>query len=124
MSVAVSPGRIVLFETQTTDEFCSKPIYCTGHALETVVLQSTGTTSGGNITIEEASWGTTGAGVVQTDYTGLWSVILVVAASSFTGTAQKFVHISPTAYAYFRVRISDAITGGGSVSAFLHEGPQ
>ncbi len=124
MSVAVSPSRIVLFETQTVDETASMPIFASGHALQTVVLQSTGTTSGGNITIEEASWGTTLAGVVQTDYTGLWSVILVVAASSFTGTAQKFVHISPTASAYFRVRISDAITGGGSVSSFLHEGPQ
>jgi len=124
MSTHVTSGRIVLFETQSADEWVSQPIYAPNHALQTVVLQSTGTTSGGNVTIEEASWGTKIDGTIQTDYTGTWSVIQTIAASTFTGGAQVFVHISPTAYSYFRVRISDAITGGGSVSAFLHQGPQ
>ncbi len=124
MSTAVSSGRRVLFETQTVDTTTHQPEFAAPHALYSIVLQSTGTTSGGNVTIEEASWGTTLAGVQQTDYTGTWSIIQTIAASTFTGTAQLFVHISPTAYSYFRVRINGAITGGGSVSAFLHQGPQ
>lgn len=118
--MSIAPGRIVLLEEVSDDESTSPPIYSPGFNLQTVVLQSNGTTSGGNVTIEEASWGPALDGTPAQDYTGTWSVISTIAASTFTGTAQKFVHIAPTANAYFRVRVSDAIIGGGTVSAFLH----
>lgn len=99
----------------TTDETTSKPIAPGNHAAAAIVLISNGTTSGGNVSIEEAYFTPPNG----KPYTGTWSVIQSVAASSFTGGAQRVVHISPNALFPIRVRIADAITGGGGVSAVL-----
>jgi len=72
---------------------------------------SAGTTSGGTILIEEADWDD----LTETPYTGTWSQIASIAASSFTGGAQVAYHISPTSVGFVRVRISSAITGGGTI---------
>lgn len=76
-----------------------------------VNLQSAGTTSGGVITIEEAYYPNP-----DTAYTGTWSVITTVNASAFTGGASVTVHIVGSFWAV-RVRVSSAITGGGTVTA-------
>lgn len=77
----------------------------------TFYLRSIGTTSGGTILIEEADWGDR-----EAPYSGTWSQIASIAASSFTGGAQTAYHInSDNSFRYVRVRISAAITGGGSV---------
>ena len=97
----VTTGQSMAYSSSRADEL-------------TVVLESVGTTSGGTVVIEEAIFGP------RTDYTGLWSAIQTIAASTFSGTAQQFFHISPpTAYAHYRVRISSNITGGGTVGAWL-----
>lgn len=83
----------------------------------TVVLQSNGTTSGGTVSIEEAYFDP--AVLAGKNYTGTWSVIQSVAASTFTGTAQLVVHIPGSVWA-IRVRISADITGGGSISAWAY----
>lgn len=77
-----------------------------------ITFESVGTTSGGTLLIEEAS---------RRDYSGTWSQIASVAASSFTGTAQLAYHISPSKFAWLRVRISSDITGGGKVLVFLDQ---
>lgn len=71
---------------------------------------SVGTTSGGTILIEEADWADT-----TPPYSGTWSQIASISASTFTGGAQLAYHVGDSAYAYVRVRISSAITGGGTI---------
>lgn len=77
-------------------------------------LRSIGTTSGGTILIEEADFSDQ-----ERDFSGTWSQIASIAASSFTGGAQVAYHITDCSYGYVRVRISAAITGGGSITAVL-----
>lgn len=115
------PRRIVCINAQSDDESLGVPSKSPGFGLQTYVIQSNGVTSSGVITFEEASWADT-----EDIYTGDWSAITTVNASdvntgSATGTAQKFVHISATANAYTRPRISTAIGGGGTISVFLHQ---
>lgn len=75
-----------------------------------LVFESVGTTSGGTLKIEEA---VCRKGKI---YTGTWSQIGAdISASDFTGTAQKVVHITNSAYPRLRVRITSDITGGGNV---------
>ena len=81
----------------------------------TVSLQSNGTTSGGTISIEEARYDP--AVLNGLDYTGTWSVIQAVSASTFTGGAQVVVHV-PGSFWAVRARISSNITGGGSVDVW------
>lgn len=69
-------------------------------------FESSGTTSGGTVLIEEAS---------RRNYSGTWSQVQSVSASDFTGTVQKAYHFSPNAYGWVRVRVSSTITGGGTV---------
>lgn len=110
------PRRIVVMPDASADETLGAYTFSPGYALQTYVVQGTGTTSSGVITFEEASWAP-GA----TPYAGTWSSIITVNASDVTGGAQKFIHISSTANAYTRPRISTAIGGGGTVAVFLHE---
>lgn len=77
-----------------------------------IVLRSVGTTSGGTVLIEEADWGP-----FEPVYSGLWSQVASVSASAFSGTAQSFQHIIDSAFGWVRVRISSAITGGGTIMA-------
>lgn len=82
----------------------------------TFALQSTGTTSGGAITLEEAYFDP--AVLAGEDYTGTWSTIgTAISASTFTGGAQVIVHAIGSYWAV-RARISSNITGGGSVSVW------
>lgn len=96
------------------------------------VPQYTGVTSGtsrvieypsdnGNLTIWFTSVGTTSGGTLiieETDLVGspaTWSQIASVSAADFTGGAKKAYHIAAGSGVYLRVRISSAITGGGTV---------
>lgn len=97
----------------SADETLGTPIYMSGRSSVSFTLQSNGTTSGGNITIEQASY----ADPINI-YTGTWSTITTIAASSFTGGMQRTVNITGLAGTWVRVRISDAITGGGTVRCF------
>ena len=76
-----------------------------------IFLFSSGTTSGGAVSIEEAYWDPN-----QPMYAGTWSVIAAVNASTFTGGASVMLHY-PGGFWAVRVRISSNITGGGSISA-------
>lgn len=124
MSTNVAPQELMLFGTAnsdgsftgvTADETTSQAIFPYQHQTVAIVLISNGTTSGGNISIEEAFWTDK-----QMPYSGTWSVIRSVAASTLTGGAQLIVHVvGPNSLFPIRVRISDAITGGGGISAAL-----
>lgn len=104
-------GPITLLNAQTATAF-SVPFFVRGQcANATVMLQSNGTTSGGAVTIEEAYYDPT------LTYTGTWSALVAVSASTFTGTAQSAVHVAGSVWAV-RARISSTITGGGTVSAY------
>jgi hypothetical protein len=108
--------RVPLLSAVTADATASIPIDVSAYRCHTVYLRSTGTTSGGNVVIEEADWDD----LAEVPYGGTWSVINTIAASTFTGGAMVAVHLPPpSAYAWLRVRVSGAITGGGSVSASL-----
>ena len=81
----------------------------------TIYFQSLGTTSSGVITLEEAH-----RFFDEMPYGGTWSTITTINASAFTGGAQLAYHLpSPCPYKYFRVRISTAIGGGGTIAARL-----
>lgn len=92
----------------------SQPIQSFDQGLWTVYLRSIGVTSGGTVLIEEADWGP-----LEAPYSGTWGVISTISASTFTGGAQLPVHITDSSYGYLRVRISSAITGGGTILASL-----
>lgn len=110
------PRRSVVMPDASADETLGQPTYAAGFALQTYVVQGTGVTSSGVITFEEASYE-----AEAVPYAGAWSTITTVNASDVTGGAQKFIHISATANAYTRPRISTAIGGGGTVAVFLHQ---
>ncbi len=84
----------------------------------TVVLQSTGTTSGGTVSIEECFYPDIGT-MPGVEYAGTWSVIQAVSASTFTGGAQVVVHVQGSVNK-LRARISSTITGGGTVDAWVY----
>lgn len=90
----------------------SQPLFIPTVGIGTVYLRSIGTTSGGTILMEEADWGPW-----EVTYSGTWSQIASIAASSFTGGAQISYHVTDATIRYFRVRISAAITGGGTILA-------
>ncbi len=92
----------------------SQPIFYPAHGIITFYLRSIGTTSGGTILIEEADWGPN-----EQPYSGTWSQVASIAASSFTGGAQTAYHVTDSSYRYLRVRISSAITGGGTILVSL-----
>jgi hypothetical protein len=90
----------------------SRPIRVYGFDELVFTFESIGTTSGGTILIEEAT---------RPVYSGTWSQIASISASSFSGTAQQAYHVNLSAFHYVRVRISSAITGGGSILAYLSQ---
>ena len=78
----------------------------------TIDFESAGTTSGGTLVIEEAYYDPNGPVSAAT-----WSQLgSDVAASGFSGTAKQTVHIVGYSIWALRVRISSAITGGGTVT--------
>ena len=111
MSTTVSPGIVQLQSAAMTGN--GGILSVLGHSNGiTIVLQSTGTTSGGTVTIEHAYYDVNGPA-----YTGTWSQVALVNASDFTGTAQKIFHY-PGSFWAIRTRVSSDITGGGSVSSW------
>lgn len=116
-----APSRIQLLGTENADGSVtgvttgtSQPIYRQVDSLLTFFFESIGTTSGGTIVIEEADWSDKRA-----PYGGTWSQIASISASAFTGGAQTAYHITYCSYGYVRVRISSAITGGGTILASM-----
>ena len=128
MPAQVTNARVLLLGTEVTLDAFGTPTYaitgvttgtslpmdCALHGLLTIYLRSIGTTSGGTILIEEADWGPN-----ENIYSGTWSQLASLAASSFTGGTQLATHITDASYGWVRVRISSAITGGGTIVASL-----
>lgn len=96
----------------TGNQSTSQPILREVDNIISIYLRSIGTTSGGIVLIEEADWGP-----LEQTYSGTWSQVQSIAASTFTGGAQLAVHITAASYGWVRVRISSAITGGGTITA-------
>lgn len=90
----------------------------------TVVIQSSGTTSTGAISIEEAFYedqpsnGGIGASA-GVQYAGAWSVIQSIDMAPLTGGDQQIVHVQGSVWA-LRCRITTAVGGGGSVTAWAY----
>ena len=119
MPAQVTSSRILLLGVENADSTVagvttgtSIPVNREVDNLNAIILRSIGTTSGGTVLIEEADWGPQ-----EQVYSGTWSQIQSIAASTFSGTAQLVLHITPSAMPYLRVRISATITGGGSIMA-------
>lgn len=106
-----SPFRVVVLTAVTAGT--SVPVNVSAYNTPVVYLSSTGTTSGGVVTIEEADYDPS-AGQI---YTGTWAPITTVNASTFTGGAQAAYHCAVGSYRFLRVRVSSAITGGGTITA-------
>jgi hypothetical protein len=85
----------------------SVPQDCHGCPQLTVTLESVGPVTAGAVAIEEAS---------RPTYTGPWSQITLAAPA--VGAGQAIFHLTPACYAYLRLRITNAMTGGTLV-AFL-----
>ena len=116
-----TPSDTMLFGTANSDGTFtgvttgrSQPIPPQQHQAACITVIGNGTLSTGVVTIEEATWLPT-----QMPYSGTWSVITTVTASTLTGGAQTVLHLAPTALTNIRVRVSTDITGGGGVSAVL-----
>lgn len=119
MPSQVTSSRILLLGVENADSTVtgvttgtSQPILREVDNIISIYLRSIGTTSGGTILIEEADWGPQ-----EQVYSGTWSQIQSIAASTFTGGAQLALHVSASSFGYIRVRISSTITGGGSITA-------
>lgn len=69
-----------------------------------IYLYGSGTVSGGTVVVEEAH---------SSSYAGTWGVLQSVTASTLNGALQA-VHVAGQV-ATLRIRVSSAITGGGSV---------
>ncbi len=87
----------------------------------TIVIQGTGTTSGGTLTIEEALYNIdipSDGFPITPAYSGTWSTIgAVINASDVSGGKQEVIHAEGSFWAV-RVRISSNITGGGTVTVY------
>ncbi len=119
MPAQVTSSRILLLGVENADSTVtgvtvgtSIPVLREVDNIISIYLRSIGTTSGGTVLIEEADWGP-----LEQVYSGTWSQIQSIAASTFTGGAQVALHISASSYGYVRVRISSTITGGGTITA-------
>lgn len=113
--VPTSPQLLIDAQDTAADATAKGILLLKGQCSQvTIVLQSTGTTSGGTVVIEEAYYTPE-----DVPYTGTWSQIgSTVNASSFTGGAQLVLHVIGYSVWALRVRIATDITGGGSVSAW------
>lgn len=117
MSTGAAPTRVLLLGTNASGAYTgvttgtSQYNFPRGHMLVSFFFQSVGTTSGGTVLIEEADFDP----ATDKGYEGTWSTVATVLASSFTGTVMLAQHYGPVAWGALRVRISSAITGGGTI---------
>ncbi len=121
MPAQVTNTRVLLLGVENADSTVtgvttgtSAPIDMSLHGINTFFFRSVGTTSGGTILIEEADWGP-----LEQVYSGTWSQVVSVAASTFTGGQELAVHVTDSSYRWLRVRISSTIIGGGTITAVL-----
>ncbi len=119
MPSQVTSSRILLLGVENADSTVtgvttgtSIPVLREVDNIISIYLRSIGTTSSGTVLIEEADWGP-----LEQVYSGTWSQIQSIAASTFSGGAQVALHITASSYGWVRVRISSAITGGGTITA-------
>lgn len=96
----------------------SQAINLKDYPLASIYIEADGgTISGGTIIIEQALWNPL---VGHGPYTGLWSQLQSITASTLTGTAQQQAfNIGAIASGFCRVRLSSPITGGGLIIARL-----
>lgn len=122
----VTPGQTITAQcllNAVDDETLGPWIDVRGCANLVFYQSSKGTTSGGAITLEEASPSdvTPENPVVFGASTGDYSVIgSALNASDTSAGKQKATHITGGAYCFVRARVSTAISGGGTVSMVLH----
>ncbi len=122
MPAQVTSTRILLLGTEPSatgialgvTTGTSRPIDMAQHGIVAFYFTSIGTTSGGTILIEEADYTDS-----TQPYSGTWSQVTSISASTFTGGAQIAYHVTDCAYGFLRVRISSTITGGGTILAAL-----
>lgn len=109
--------RVVLLNQKIDDETTSIAFAAQRYTHLALYLFGHGTTSGGTITYEEAA---DDPSSTLPGYGGTWSIIgSANNASDVTGDKVKATHLTVGAYGLVRARISDAITGGGSISVVL-----
>lgn len=120
-----TPGATIstqCFTEQTADETLGPWIDVRGRSYLVFYQTSTGTTSGGVITFEEAAprnFNSSEAPVVVGLAEGSYQSITTSNASDSSADKQKAIHITVAGYCFVRARISTAITGGGSISIGL-----
>lgn len=104
-------GPLFLLDRVTTDETTSVPFQVIGgHTDVCVTYTSEGTTSSGNIKIEESD---------LPSYTGAWSEVHSQDASGFTGDAKLCAHVQFGAGLWVRARVNTAIGGGGTATVTI-----
>ncbi len=111
--------RACVIDKQTADEYICAPIDVLGCTHLAVYVLGLGTTSGGVITIEEACWDP----LTQVDRATTWVAVGTMNASDSSAGVMKVTHLTVGAYSHMRVRISTAISGGGTISAWLVGAP-
>lgn len=109
--------RVELLTGASADETTSRFVDVSHETAITLYVKGTGTISAGVLTIEEADYG-------QNEMPpSACSAIGTVALTAVTDGAQLAYHIGGPggvfAYGSIRVRISTAVSGGGSVSVVL-----
>ncbi len=112
-------SRVLLLGTETADGTiagvtatgASRPIDRKNDGVLSFYIRGIGTVSTGTLLIEEADFTPS-----ENDYAGTWSQITSIALSTVTGGAQVAYHLTDTSYGMVRVRVSVAVTGGGSVT--------
>jgi hypothetical protein len=109
--------EVLLFE-QTADETTSRAINCLGYNNITMYVTGNGTTSGGVVTFEDASWDASVFDATEA-YTGTWNPISTEDAADVTADKTVATRLTAGAYHWVRARISTAITGGGTLTVIL-----
>ena len=114
----VGPSRIVLLGSDNpvagVTSGQSQAIQRFDDGVLSFYIRGIGTVSTGTLIIEEADIAPN-----EQDYTGTWSQIASITLSALTGGAQQAYHIVDSSYGYVRVRLSAAVTGGGSAYVVL-----
>jgi hypothetical protein len=105
--------QVELLTAAIDDETTSVWADVRGRTHLVLYISGLGTTSGGVLTIEES------LPTLQNVWPATASSISTVNASDVSAGVCKAVHLTVGAYAFVRVRVSTAITGGGSVTVGL-----